>query len=533
MSITITPQTSIVLCKTQLENDYKNTFKFNNKTAQMNYFNSLNNKIVAGEDYTYIKKDNIIKVNKPIDEIINYNYLYYTNTGFTNKTYFCFINDMKYINENLTELSIETDVFQTWQFDLVWNRCYVEREHTNDDTIGANTIPELLETGEYIINTVDSVLNDLSLGIIVIAASDVAGGITRYEDRRYNNIYSGDMYYAFTSSEDATRFIEIYERAGRVEAINNMFLVPSSLSENLIIDYTSVTYEGITCNYGKIRASSYAIIQDQKQISMQTTLNGYSPRNNKLKCYPYNFIEITNNCGGSVIYKYELFNGTPKFNVDGCISPGCDIRMYPLNYNKINDVTIGQSGIKYGFNDGINAGKFPVCSWNTDVYINWLTQTSANRNFGVFNDVLQSVGSMATGDLNGAVGGIKNIFGTAAQMIDQRKIPDSTKGNTNNGDIAYATRNTLFQINKKSIKQEYARVIDGYFDMFGYKTNRVKIPNITGRKNWNYVKCIDSNVDGDIPQSDLQTIRNAMNFGITFWHNPANIYNYNLSNSIV
>ena len=63
--------------------------------------------------------------------------------------------------------------------------------------------------------------------------------------------------------------------------------------------------------------------------------------------------------------------------------------------------------------------------------------------------------------------------------------------------------------------------------------NRIKVPNITGRSQWNFIKTIGCNADGDIPQEDLETIRTACDHGITFWHNPANIYNYSLTNSIV
>ena len=65
------------------------------------------------------------------------------------------------------------------------------------------------------------------------------------------------------------------------------------------------------------------------------------------------------------------------------------------------------------------------------------------------------------------------------------------------------------------------------------KLNDVKIPNITGRQNWNYVKTIDCNFDGDIPQTDLNIIKAMFNGGVTFWHNPANILNYSLSNNIM
>lgn len=69
--------------------------------------------------------------------------------------------------------------------------------------------------------------------------------------------------------------------------------------------------------------------------------------------------------------------------------------------------------------------------------------------------------------------------------------------------------------------------------MFGYKINRVKIPNITGRRNWNYVKTINFNFEGDIPQMDLKIIKIIFDSGVTLWHNPSTIYNYRNSNNIV
>ena len=58
---------------------------------------------------------------------------------------------MRYVNDNRTDISIQTDVWQTWQFDLHFEDSFVEREMINvtDDIPGANLIVEGLETGEY------------------------------------------------------------------------------------------------------------------------------------------------------------------------------------------------------------------------------------------------------------------------------------------------------------------------------------------------------------------------------------------------
>jgi len=38
---------------------------------------------------------------------------------------------MEYINDNMTLISITTDVFQTWQFDFTFKQSFVEREMIN------------------------------------------------------------------------------------------------------------------------------------------------------------------------------------------------------------------------------------------------------------------------------------------------------------------------------------------------------------------------------------------------------------------
>ena len=52
--MTITPQGQIYLCKTTLENDYKNQLTFNSLTDQLTYFNSTVEHTF--DNYTYIKK---------------------------------------------------------------------------------------------------------------------------------------------------------------------------------------------------------------------------------------------------------------------------------------------------------------------------------------------------------------------------------------------------------------------------------------------------------------------------------------------
>ncbi len=76
----------------------------------------------------------------------------YQNENYSNKWFYAFITNMRYVNDNMTEITIATDVFQTWQFNLNYKKMFVEREHVNDDTVGLHTVPENVELGDYVID---------------------------------------------------------------------------------------------------------------------------------------------------------------------------------------------------------------------------------------------------------------------------------------------------------------------------------------------------------------------------------------------
>ena len=534
MSITVTPQSTVTLCKCKLENDYKNTLNFSNLAAQTSYFNSLTQINIGNNDYTYVRKDNKITIDKPYDDVIGYNYLYYTNTGFTTKRYYCFITAIRYVNENTTDIYIETDVMQTWMFNLTYNTCYVEREHVSDDTIGKHTLPEGLETGEYIINDTDYMMYDVNYYPVIGISSAKNTQFLVPGNTDYNNIFSGEYLYTFTSNAEARNFIKIFDEDGQAEAIQSVYMIPGTLYNKLSKTSYSNTEHSITCNYYIVTGTSGTIIETQKTITMQTTLNGYTPKNNKLKCFPYNYLEIDNNNGTSAIYHYEKFvNNSPSFQVAGAITPGCSIMCYPLNYNLKTDDHILTTGMLYSYNDGIVAGKYPIGSWKTDVYTNWLTQNGVNNIFNEVTSSISAIGSAATGNVSGVVSGLSGIIGTMISEYQHSLTPDQAKGNTNAGDVTYAMKQTMFGVKKKSIKQEYAKIIDSFFTMFGYKVNTLKIPQFTSRTYWNYIKTIDANMEGDIPQEDLNKIRSIFNEGITFWHDPTKMYDYSQNNAIV
>ena len=125
------------------------------------------------------------------------------------------------------------------------------------------------------------------------------------------------------------------------------------------------------------------------------------------------------------------------------------------------------------------------------------------------------------------------IFNDMKEIYQKSFTPPQAEGDLGSAEIAYSTGENTFEAHHYRLREEFARQIDSYFTMFGYKVNSLKVPEIHSRRNWNYVKTVDCNFSGDIPGDDLVKIRNMFNTGFTIWHNPNTFLDYSQSNNII
>lgn len=131
-----------------------------------------------------------------------------------------------------------------------------------------------------------------------------------------------------------------------------------------------------------------------------------------------------------------------------------------------------------------------------------------------------------------------SIYGYALNLEKEirmkKRIPPVTISHANSGDVLTGMQRLGYIFNQMCVKQEYAKIIDNFFSHFGYKVMETKIPNITGRQNWNYVKTIEAVVDSNVvPEKYLNEYKAMLNSGITFWHDYANFLDYTKTNNIV
>lgn len=576
----ITPNTDLILLKVPLEINDINQLDFANATAQFNYFNSLPKVVV--EDYTYQRKDNTIRFGGNFDELITYNYCMYRNTEYSDKWFYAFIVNMEYINDNMTNISIKTDVWQTYMFDLTYKPCLIEREHQNTDVAGDNTLPESLELGEMVCNgttvnfgggnpditnkkyytiiEVSQVQNRGSDGTIdyawVSGSHSLTPSINEIE-RGTIPLIVGGVFAGHTSGviRTASDITHLYDNSGLGDSIINIYQLPVELvpafNEIVLTSTPSVGIQIEMDGIGVPVATNNTLTIGTTNFTKPTTVDGYTPKNKKVLTHPFCYFNISNNAGTSLPYRYEDFSSTVSFTVEGTFGVSGSTKAIPQNYLRI--------GTGNALDYSITGAKFPVCSWLSDSYTNWLTQNAVNMDTQWKTTIIGGLLDVATGGYSGytagknsglnptktgiagAVTGGIQMGGSLISLAREQHMaktqanmtPDQSRGNLGAGDFVWAKYRSPFTYLPMSIKAEYAQCADEYFSQFGYATNRVKLPNITGRRNWNYVKTIGCYIEADIPQEDLAEIKDMFDRGITIWHNPATFADYSQNNDII
>ena len=510
-----------------LTKTYENTLYFANAQAQYTYFYGATASHVFSNT-TYQRWDSgELRVEVGADDIIDCNYMMFQNTPFSSKWYYAFITDVEYVNNETALVRYEIDVIQTWMFNWTLEQCLVERNHTPTDAVGDNLVEEDIYAGAVKV-TNDTQVFDLSPNFVAILATcdengePITGG--SYSDGIYLGLNLIKMELGGRGYNEVNQLIGNLVDSGDEDSIVAIYQFPEFIDQgetsNLKYNYEDVT------------------------VTRNTTLDGYAPKNNKLLCYPYNYLEMTNNCGESKIYRWEQFTNnvtvlSAQFRVGGVCAPSCECMAWPRNYNGQLD----------NFDEGISYTQFPQCSWVGDVWKAWYAQNSNSANMSVVNTMLNNAvtGAMIGGGVAsrsmflpatlagvgiGAVaGGVLGATSYAMNRADKENTPAPAHGPANTGALNVAAGRCEFGWKKMSLRADYAAMVDDYFNLYGYAINRVMVPSINARPHWTYVKTVGCDIGGQMPQKHKERICRIFDNGIRFWTNATEIGNYSLDNS--
>ena len=210
----------------------------------------------------------------PINEC---NYIAYNNKPYEDKWHFGFITGVNWVSHNSCEVTFKYDVFQECWYTVNLLPCFVERMHISkaDDEIGANLVPDNLETGPmecYHHDFID--WGEMYIGAYVTEMP--RGGTPPGTSRLYNGVYNGLISYVeeATDYDKVTQLIESYDE-GNADAIQLIYMFPKICLDT-----------------------------DNTPTDVSQTFNvkyeyGYEPKNNKIFTFPYSYCIVDDNSGNS------------------------------------------------------------------------------------------------------------------------------------------------------------------------------------------------------------------------------------------
>lgn len=568
----------VVLCSVKT-NPCNQINCFSNLQEQENYFRS---KKVLSKPITKYQDRSVIYITGYIDNLRNANYGFYKNKyNGTTKTFYFWIESMEQINKNTVAIYIIVDVFQTWYFNIEFNNCMIERAHVVNDRIGENTYPEDFELGDYITQSkqyIDYLTGDVCY---FLAHSDYTS--SNNIGSMFGQTYSGYgiKFYKHSDYDLLTQEIQRLCDEGKEDTIAFIFTYPQDLFMENFADYgaceSGTNLIGFNFDRNEIQLEEF-----YKSFSFKNS--EYTPYNNKLLTYPYTFLTVKNSSGSNVVWKFENFDNVDNitFFLDSLVTVNPTFTLSPCNYNNES----------IALNDSISETGYGLCSWNNDNYANWYAQHknsieaqsqnaynsykasntinknnydlgNFNNNLGLASSGLDIVTSALQGNIGGALmGGISggmnylknsksndnslfnsslinntNYQNTMASLLasvqDAKVQPNTCKGDTSACGLDMARGTASICIEQTSIKPEYAKIIDMYFQMYGYKVNIIDTPRhfINSRKKWNYIKTVNCTISGDIPRKDASEIESIFNNGICIFHDD-DLYNFNQKNEV-
>lgn len=424
---------------------------------------------------------------------------------------------------------------------------------------GANLLPEGLEIGEVKVSGTAE-FDELEMVSIIAYSGDKLPGLNGQlsfdiQQGGYvvNGITSSIAFIICATTDSYNILMKALQSETYSDYIVSCFAVPKLAVSNFFNDAHKIPAYNIPDIY-ILDNKNYNNNQNpttKQLVSTPTSLDGYTPKNQKLRTYPYIYLGFNPTNGSSKIFRYEDFeNETPSFKIISEVNPNPTILFIPQNYR-------GASGDS--LSDITNLNGYPTLSSKNDFYNSWLAQNSEiislnmqqeqfNYEIGAYQTAINSMGNIISqaskGDLGAIVTGANLGFELAkldknhefyiknqmAQVEKQKLLPDKVNMSSSNTTlIGYGLLDKNI-FTRYTIKKQFAERIDKFFDMYGYLTNTVKIPNLNNRPNWNYIKTIGANILGNIPQQDLQALKNMFDNGITLWHNKDTFLDYSQNN---
>lgn len=533
----MTPNSTIKILKgIPLDDTYNNTWYYTNRTAQYNEFNKYTVYTLNNQMYQRVDK-NTIRVNLPYDSVVTCNYLMFKNTNYSDKWFYAFLQNARYVNESVTEITYIIDVIQSWFLDCTLRDSYIIREHSLKDTPGSNIVAEDIDLGPYVSEPYKRTNDMLNMSVCVWCAdtepfvAESVGYVETFDNWYMSGAMTGmeiavwqigpAIYMDHTDGE-TPRAISSLEMKARIEDCG--VTIRNVLAQNYADSVANIVMmPSVFLRKNPAPGGFDVILSD---LDWRVKLGDYEPQNKKLMTYPYNLLYVNTDTGENGVYRWEWFDptmadeehydGKIHFGISGTMSPNPEISCIPRYYNHQ----------KFNVDEQILLNGFPQVASVIDTFKSWVVQNGLSQFIKTTASIGGIVGGAVTGNPTAVIAGVGGLTKSISDVATMSLRPDTVKGTQGNS-INNAMRAKDFYFTRKHITEDYAKLIDDYFQKYGYKSGELKVPNISSRPHYNYTRTDGCNIIGNnAPSNVVKEIASIFDKGITFWKYMSEVGKY-------
>lgn len=385
-----TPNTRFKLCNVTWDMGYRDIVRFENEAKQREYFNALPG--VDFDNCTMSKFGLPVRLRVPFAQACQYNYLIaYNDYDFdTPKYWYYFIQECTYINAYTTQMNIQLDVWQSFQFAVQFGRCYIERGHIGianerqwdhygrdyldiaegldtgaDGRIVAQQSKRYMDLGKILIHGDRpedvEIVRRPDIGYIIVSTVSLArpaGTVTNPKLHTavgsiVDSLHGGASVYYTENLEAVMSYISDYPWVS--QGIIGVWAVPKFKQLGQpgvgVNDYMADFYIGLLGDNGNKHIANVARSTfDTSFLRIENFRDNFHIDERyrhlkKFKMFPYSYVELTMQNGNSTIIKPQYIDDTALdiWEFGRLAPPQPRLFFYPRNYNGGEDLnnTIG------------------------------------------------------------------------------------------------------------------------------------------------------------------------------------------------
>lgn len=421
--------TSVKLYNCAAPHDGTYVVGFGSRQAADGYYASCNDRYCSSKfdisEAYYLRDTGLIKIDANADVLNNagVNYCRWINSEVDNSRFFYgFVERIEYSAPKTALLTIRIDPWTTYFDRIGVNECLIEREHiaANDDTIpnlakiGAaeplSIDPDIVFDKDYLSPSFnassDGDIASHFYGVIntgkPISYAPGTTGWVQAQDAYVGGLPNASYWYAFdltaTAMDGLREIIDREDPQGTDLVIGSQDIIGVSMVPKQLLSVAGDSHFPDWLHIVTDDVPSGIKFQ-HKDMSGSTMKNGYSPKNKKLMCYPYQTVVLRTYDGSQVELQPE------KFTIGGAAPIALD---FYCNFALGNDSCMGiypchydnnTSGTGWGaanFAAGITINSFPMIPLNIDAYKQYLAYSKEQRKGAMISMILNGLGTAAS-----------------------------------------------------------------------------------------------------------------------------------------